>query len=169
MSWEETKEMMIKRRMCREDSIWRPKRRCMDSIKNDLTEKGLSGEEAQDRAAWRRLIQNIDPHIKGGGGGERGEMLMMIWIDFHLIHMIWRVVGRMKSRHFFLFQMCSGVINTQTNFCQRTPLTISTFQLKCFNLQHLLQNAAAIPHSMSICPHAHAWMHTFVSVAEYVK
>ena len=51
----------------------RPKRRWMDSIKNDLTEKGLSGEEAQDRAAWRRLIQNIDPHIKGGG-----EMLMMI-------------------------------------------------------------------------------------------
>ena len=29
------------------------KRMCMDSIKDDLIDNGLSGEEPQDRAAWR--------------------------------------------------------------------------------------------------------------------
>ena len=38
----------------------RPQRMWMDSIKHDLTEKGLSDEEAQDRAAWGRQISNID-------------------------------------------------------------------------------------------------------------
>ena len=32
----------------------RPKRRWLDNIKNDLSERELSGEEAQDRAKWRR-------------------------------------------------------------------------------------------------------------------
>jgi len=32
----------------------------MDKVKNDLGEKGLSGEEVQDRALWRRLITNVD-------------------------------------------------------------------------------------------------------------
>ena len=31
----------------------RPKRRWLDSIRNDLLERELSGEEAQDRAKWR--------------------------------------------------------------------------------------------------------------------
>ena len=39
----------------------RPKRRWLDNIRNDLTERELSGEEAQDRIKWRRLIRNIDP------------------------------------------------------------------------------------------------------------
>ena len=39
----------------------RPKRRWLDNIKNDLSERELSGEEAQDRVQWRRLIRNIDP------------------------------------------------------------------------------------------------------------
>ena len=39
----------------------RPKRRWLDNIKNDLSERELSGAEAQDRAKWRRLIRNIDP------------------------------------------------------------------------------------------------------------
>ena len=34
----------------------RPKRRWRDNIKNDLSERELSGEDAQDRAIWRRLI-----------------------------------------------------------------------------------------------------------------
>ena len=38
----------------------RAKRRWMDSIKHDLTEKGLSGMKAQDRATWRRLVRNIN-------------------------------------------------------------------------------------------------------------
>ena len=37
----------------------RPKRRWLDNIKNDLSGL-LSGEEAQDRVQWRRLIRNID-------------------------------------------------------------------------------------------------------------
>ena len=32
--------------------------------KNDLSERGLSGKEAQRRDIWTRLIQNIDPTSK---------------------------------------------------------------------------------------------------------
>ena len=39
----------------------RPKRRWLDSIRNDLSEKELSREDTQDRAKWRRLIRHIDP------------------------------------------------------------------------------------------------------------
>ena len=39
----------------------RPKRRWLDSIKNDLSERGLSEEYAQDRPRWGRLIRRIDP------------------------------------------------------------------------------------------------------------
>ena len=31
----------------------RPKRRWLDSIRNDLSERGLSGEDAQDRVKWK--------------------------------------------------------------------------------------------------------------------
>ena len=39
----------------------RPKRMRLDSIRNDLSERDLSREDAQDRAKWRRLIRHIDP------------------------------------------------------------------------------------------------------------
>lgn len=39
----------------------KPRRRWMDSINNDMMTRGLTGEEAQDRAMWRRLTRNIDP------------------------------------------------------------------------------------------------------------
>ena len=39
----------------------RPKRRWMDNIRNDLSERGLSDEDAQDRSRWRRLTRHIDP------------------------------------------------------------------------------------------------------------
>ena len=39
----------------------RPKRRWLDSIRNDLLERELSREDAQERAKWRRLIRHIDP------------------------------------------------------------------------------------------------------------
>ena len=39
----------------------RPKKRWVDCVKDDLREKGLSGEEVYDRAAWRRLSSHIDP------------------------------------------------------------------------------------------------------------
>ena len=39
----------------------RPKRRWLDSIRNDLSERELSREGTQDRAKWRRLIRQIDP------------------------------------------------------------------------------------------------------------
>ena len=39
----------------------RPNRRWWANIKKDLSERELSGEKAQDRVQWRRLIRNIDP------------------------------------------------------------------------------------------------------------
>ena len=40
----------------------RPKRRWLDSTRNDLSEREfLSGEDAQDRAKWKRLIRHIEP------------------------------------------------------------------------------------------------------------
>ena len=39
----------------------RPKRRWLDIIRNDLSERELSGQDTQDRAKWRRLIRHIDP------------------------------------------------------------------------------------------------------------
>ena len=38
-----------------------PNRRWLDNIKNDLSERELSGEEAKYRVQWRRPIRNIDP------------------------------------------------------------------------------------------------------------
>ena len=38
-----------------EEEVW------ADCVKDDLREKGLSGEEVYDRAAWRRLSSHIDP------------------------------------------------------------------------------------------------------------
>ena len=42
----------------------RPKRWWLDNIKNDLSERELSGEDPQYRAKWRRLIRHIDPTEK---------------------------------------------------------------------------------------------------------
>lgn len=39
----------------------RPKRRWMDSMRDDLSEKGLTGNEVGDRRARRQLIKNVDP------------------------------------------------------------------------------------------------------------
>ena len=39
----------------------RPKRRWLDNIRNDLSERELSREDAQNRAKWRRLIRHTDP------------------------------------------------------------------------------------------------------------
>ena len=39
----------------------RPKQRWFYSIRDDLSERELSGEEAQDRPRWRRLTRHIDP------------------------------------------------------------------------------------------------------------
>ena len=39
----------------------RSKRRWLDSIRNDLSERELAGKEAQDRVQRRRLIRHIDP------------------------------------------------------------------------------------------------------------
>ena len=41
----------------------RPKKRRADCVKDDLREKGLSGEEVYDRATWRRLSSHIDPTL----------------------------------------------------------------------------------------------------------
>ena len=39
----------------------RPKRRWMDSVTEDLREKGLVGDEFEDRGEWRSLIRNVNP------------------------------------------------------------------------------------------------------------
>ena len=39
----------------------RTKAGCLYNISNDLSERELSGEDAQDRTKWRRLIRDIDP------------------------------------------------------------------------------------------------------------
>ena len=39
----------------------RPKTRWKDCIRRDLQEKGLTGEECQDRRLWRTLTKNSDP------------------------------------------------------------------------------------------------------------
>ena len=43
----------------------RPKRRWLDSVRNDIREKGrekgLSGEEVYDQATWRNILSYIDP------------------------------------------------------------------------------------------------------------
>ena len=39
----------------------RPKRRWMDSIKDDLREKKLTGDEFGDWAEWKRITKNADP------------------------------------------------------------------------------------------------------------
>ena len=38
----------------------RPMLRWLDNIRNDMSERELSGEEAQDRVQRKRLIRNID-------------------------------------------------------------------------------------------------------------
>ena len=39
----------------------RTKERGSAKIKADVKEKGVRREQTQDRAAWRRLVQHIDP------------------------------------------------------------------------------------------------------------
>ena len=39
----------------------RPNQRWLDNTRNDLSERELSGEEAQARVQWRRLTRIIDP------------------------------------------------------------------------------------------------------------
>ena len=42
----------------------RPKRRWLDSIRNDLSERELAVKNAQDWPRWRRLSRHIDPTQK---------------------------------------------------------------------------------------------------------
>ena len=39
----------------------RPKFRWKDNVSNDMREKSLREQDAQDRRRWRRLIRNSDP------------------------------------------------------------------------------------------------------------
>ena len=47
--------------VCGKRGRGRPRWRWLDGIKKDLKEKGLTEEETQDRALWRRLVRNVDP------------------------------------------------------------------------------------------------------------
>ena len=39
----------------------RPKRRWLDRVRDDIKEKGLSGEELYDHATWRHMSSYTDP------------------------------------------------------------------------------------------------------------
>ena len=54
----------------------RPKRRWLDSIRNDLSERELPGEEAQDRVKWRCLIRKSTPHKSGKGCEEEDSSVV---------------------------------------------------------------------------------------------
>ena len=57
----------------------RPKRRWLDNIRNNLSERELAGEDGQDRAKWRRLIiKTRRPHIKVGKDAEEEEECLVI-------------------------------------------------------------------------------------------
>ena len=51
----------------------RPNRRWLDSIKNDLSKRELSDEDAQNWAKWRHLKRHIDPHKSGENEEEEEE------------------------------------------------------------------------------------------------
>ena len=45
----------------REKKERKTKAGCLYKINNDMSERELSGDDAQDRTKWRRLIRDIDP------------------------------------------------------------------------------------------------------------
>ena len=48
----------------------------MDGVRGDIKEKGLSGKEVYDRAPWRRISCNADPH-KSGNKTKRKKKIKM--------------------------------------------------------------------------------------------
>ena len=42
----------------------RHKRRCMDRVRDDIKEKGLSGEEVCNRSTWKHMSSYIEPFYK---------------------------------------------------------------------------------------------------------
>ena len=55
----------------------RPKLRWLENIRNDLSDRKLSWEEAPCRVKWRRLIINIDLHINMGKDTEEENNMYM--------------------------------------------------------------------------------------------
>ena len=55
----------------------RPKRRWLDNIKNDLSERELSGEEAQGRIKMEASYNKHRPHVKGGKDAEEDSCTVM--------------------------------------------------------------------------------------------
>ena len=45
----------------RRRAIGRPKKRWFDKLRDDIKEKGLSGEEVYNDATWRHMPSYIDP------------------------------------------------------------------------------------------------------------
>jgi len=54
----------------------------MDMVKKDLGEKGLSGEEVQDRDLLRRVIRNVDPTSMGKDGEKEKEVKLRTYQHF---------------------------------------------------------------------------------------
>ena len=57
------------------------KRRWMDSVDVDLSEKGLSREETHNRAVWKRRVRYVHrPHVEVGKDAVEDRVLARIWI-----------------------------------------------------------------------------------------
>ena len=56
------------------------KRRWLDKVRGDIKEKGLSGENMYDRAAWRRMSSYIDPHLQKCKFDEDDDEEVTAWL-----------------------------------------------------------------------------------------
>ena len=94
----------------------RPKRRWLDNIKNDLSERELSGEEAQHRVQWRRL-ETHQPHIEVGKDAKEEEMYFDYFEDgLHNYYYLRCFVPFITSRPYMK-------ININSNMFARIGLT----------------------------------------------
>ena len=57
----------------------RPKQRWLDSIRNDLSQREFSGEDAQDCVKLRLLIRNIEPTSKWERMQKKKKKIFFYW------------------------------------------------------------------------------------------
>ena len=76
----------------------RSRQRRTDKVKEDVMEKGARREQTQDRAAWRRLVQYIDPSRSGIRCEEEELLEVSLWSceQCYLKHL---VRTRLDARH----------------------------------------------------------------------
>ena len=88
----------------------RPKRRWLHGVRGGIKEKGLSEEEVYDRATWRRVSSNIDPHESGNKMKKTMMMMMMMMMTRISTH---RVLERLSDVDVHI-EDCLGVLHDVT-------------------------------------------------------